>query len=688
MNGKVSLAEVIKAFAAIEGEDALVTDSKMTAYLLDHCEIIFTPENRFFCLTDVAEPNMVAQNVIRERFRTEFESLKEELPEQAMKAQAFQMFIDFGHTSPNWKEILDLGFVGLRKRAENYAAKEEEPSKKRFYEAVVRVYDASERFIHRVIDKALAEGRMEIAQSLKKLLTAAPQTMYEAMQMLFLYYTLQHSAEGTLIRTFGRVDQFLYPFYCQMDQKEAALLVRDFITELNSHRIRANQPFSLGGTDKDGKDQINALSYVFLDAYKELNPDRVKIHILCSDHMPEAFLKSAMAGVRDGANSLMFMGDSTIKKSLLRMGIQEEDVTDYHVDGCYECGGFGELTSPTTARINIAKAVELALNNGQDVLTGYQIGLPVTEKAQTFEAFYQEFLRQLSYICDYTKHYSYQMETLYPRLHAGPLFSSTYPLYMENGKDVYTDFGAKYNNTSIVGSGLATAVDSLMSVKKIVYDDKRMSLQALNELMKNNWEGQEVLRTTVRNKFPKFGMGDREVDQYASDIVDFLARQINHVPNAKNGIYRLGMFSIDWRWEFGEGLAATPDGRLAGETISLNAGASFGADREGATAHILSVTAVDATQTPTATVLDLDMHYSAVKGQNGLKALCATLKTFLDNGGFAVHYNILNADVLSQAQKTPEDFPNLQVRVCGWNSLFSHLSKKEQDEYIARAQSE
>ena len=142
------------------------------------------------------------------------------------------------------------------------------------------------------------------------------------------------------------------------------------------------------------------------------------------------------------------------------------------------------------------------------------------------------------------------------------------------------------------------------------------------------------------------------------------------------------------RWWMGSKLAATPDGRLYGETTSLNSGASFGADREGATAHVLSMTTVDATHSPNGVVLDLDLHESAVKGDNGLNAMYATLKTFLDNGGFAVHYNVLNADVLREAQKKPEDYPNLQVRICGWNCLFNRLGQKEQDEYIMRAENE
>lgn len=676
-------------FLHIEGHNAVVTDAKMTEYILDNCDIVFEPDNRFFCLLDVCEANCISYYVMLDRFTKEFAPFNDEIYQQATATEAIEMGIDFGHTTPNWPYILKHGFVGLKKRAEEYASKTyDDAEKNRFYTALLSVYNAAERFVKRVITEAEAAGRTEIAEGLKHLLVAPPETLYQAIQMLILYYTLQHRAEATWIRTYGRVDQLLYPFYEKEDKETARKMIHDFIAELQCQNESANQPFALGGTDCDGNSLVNELSYVFVEEYKEIKPPWVKIHILCADEMDESFLKLAFDAIRGGANSILFMGDTTLKNSLRRLGIAEEDIVDYHVDGCYECGGYGELTSPATGRVSVAKAVEFALNDGKDMATGYQVGLPVEKKPETFEEFYTEFLRQLSKICDLAKDYIGKMESLYPKLHAGLLFTSSYPECMENGKDIYVHFGAKYNDTSINGVGLGTAVDSLMAVKKLVYDDKKMSLDELATLMKNNWEGQETLRITVKNKYPKYGMGDAEVDAYANDIVEHLSNIINGAPNAKNGKYRLGMMSIIWRWWMGAKLAATPDGRLFGETTSLNSGASFGADREGATAHILSMTSIDATAAPNGVVLDLDLHSSVVKGENGLQVLLATLKTFLENGGFAVHYNVLDADTLRAAQKKPEDYPNLQVRLCGWNVLFSRLNKKEQDEYIMRAEGE
>ena len=681
------LTQAVKKYVPIEGHNSLVTDSLMTEYLLDNCEIIFEPDNRFFCLTDIIEADCGNYYTLMERYENELNLIREEELDKVVETRAFVFKADFGHTTPNWSDVVSLGFVGLKKRAESYAAKTgNDAEKKRFFDALLRVYNASERFIKRVIEKAEETGRNKIAEGLKNLLINPPSNMFEAIQSLMLFYTLQHRMECTWIRSYGRVDKLLYPFYANENKEDVRLMAHDFVAELQCQNESANQPFALGGSDKDGNDLINELSYIFLEEYIKLSPPWVKIHLLISDKCPESFLRLALDGIRKGSNSLLFMGDTTIKKALKRLGIADEDIVDYHVDGCYECGGYGEVTCPAASNVNLAKALEYALNNGEDILKGCKAGLSVDKEPESFDEFYSEYLRQLKNLLDTCNYYLNKMEALFPKIHAGPLFSSSYENCLKEGKDIFNHFGAKYNSTSITCVGLGTTVDSLMAIKKLCFDDKIMTLKELNEILKNNWADNEALRVTIKNKFPKYGMGIPEVDFYAKDIVDFLGSEVNGSPNAKGGFFRLGLYSITTRWELGKHLAATPDGRFAGETVSLNSGASFGSDREGPLGHIHSVTAIDATNAPTAVILDLDLHSSVVKGENGLNVMLSTLKTYLQNGGFAVHYNVLNADVLRKAQKNPQDYPNLQVRLCGWNYLFNRLDKYEQDEYIMRAE--
>ena len=266
------LKGTLARFIPISGEDALFTDGEMTAYILDHCDIYFTPESRFFCKTELSDDRYYPYyEVILPRYQKEAEAFSDEAYRQTVEAKAFAMKIDFGHTSPNWEEILSLGFVGLKKRAEDYAAKFwEDPQKSRFYAAVVKIYNAAERFVGRVARKAEEEGRLELAQGLKNLLVAPPQNLFEGFQLLLLYHALQHFGEETWIRTFGRVDGLLYPLYCREDKAEAAALVSAFIREIQDHGMSENQPFAIGGSDEKGHSLINALSYVFIEEYKKL----------------------------------------------------------------------------------------------------------------------------------------------------------------------------------------------------------------------------------------------------------------------------------------------------------------------------------------------------------------------------------------------------------------------------------
>ena len=219
-----------------------------------------------------------------------------------------------------------------------------------------------------------------------------------------------------------------------------------------------------------------------------------------------------------------------------------------------------------------------------------------------------------------------------------------------------------------------------------MYEDKRLSLPELVQILDRNWQDQEVLRSIVWNKFPKFGTNDDRVDGLAVRLLQVLSDAINGVPNARGGVFRLGIFSIHWRVSFGKHTAASADGRHSGQTLSQNASATLGVDREGPTAHMLSLAKLPGEDAVNGLVLDIDLHSSMVQGDNGIQVLLATLQTFMEEGGQTVHYNILDTAALRDAQLHPERYPTLQVRRCGWNVLFNHLSREDQDEFIQRAE--
>lgn len=663
--------------------DVLEHDCKNIIFLFDNCEITVPESNRFFVKVNCSG----IQNHIYHRRMKNYDS---EIAENGLSAGqetlAYTGNYDFSHTTTEWKSVISLGISGLRKRISEYAKKNKDDKKKqRFYNEISKVYDAALRFMKRASEVAAENGKTEMATGLVNLTENAPSNLFEAMQTTIIYYVLQTVFEGTYLRTLGRFDSLFYPFFVKESKNNVKALFLDYLKEIDRLKAPSNIPFALGGTDIFGNDLINELSYIILDAYTKANTNNTKFHMLCTENTPEDIMKNALDAVRKGNNSIVFMSDGKIIESLEKMGEEHEDAVNYHVVGCYECGGEGELTSSCNARVNIPMALEFTLNNGKTMLSQIQAGLQNSGNFDSFESLYVEFTRQLVYMCNCAMKMTDLCEAHYKQVHSAPIFSGTYTSALEKGGDLYCDYAAKYNNSSVNGIGLATAVDSLVAIKKLVYDDKITTLSNLIKILKSNWKDQEALRLTIKNKFPKFGLNEGRTDKIAKDIVDVMHKAIAGKPNVKGGVYRLGLFSIDWRWEFGEKTGASADGRLAGETLSQNTSATFGADRDGATAHLLSVASIDTSKTPNGAIVDIDLHSSAVRGENGLNTLFSTLKTYFELGGFAVHYNVLDTEVLKDAKLNPEKYPNLQVRLCGWNVLFSSLSEKEKDEFIARS---
>ena len=672
--------------AADRGEDAFFADCDIIAFMLDNCEITLPESNRFFCdvnCREIQNPTVVEMRAAK--YRAAF--VESQLFD-GHEARAYTGDMDFGHTSAQWDSVIGLGIYGLRQRIFEYSEKYKSDTERQlFYRAMGEVYDAALRFMARVADEARKCGKNEMAEGLCALTRRAPQTLFEAMQTSIVYYLLQQAFEGTILRTLGRVDTLFYPYFVREQRAVAERLVLDYVREIDCLRANSNIPFALGGTDADGRDLVNELSYIFVEKYREARTVNTKFHMICSENTPSDIIEACFKAIRAGDNSIVFISDSRVIESLRKIGADRAHAANYHIVGCYECGADEETTCSCNARVNIPKALELALNGGRDMLTGKLIGPVCKLDFDSFDELYTEFLRQLEYLCDGAMNTTDFFEAHYKKLHGSPIFSATFTSALEAGRDVYAG-GARYKNSSVNAIGLATATDSLVAINKLVYRDGTLTLSELRELLKNDWVGNEALRLTVKNKFAKFGIGDGEADGVAGHIVDVLARKISGRPNVKGGVYRLGLFSINWRWELGEKCAASADGRRSGEPLSQNTSATFGAEREGATAHLLSVASLDTSNTPNGAIVDIDLHASAVTGENGMRALTSTLKAYFALGGFAVHYNVLNADVLRDAVRDPDLYPNLQVRLCGWNVLFSSLSDREKADFIARSERE
>ena len=665
-----------------EGLDILKNDCEIIEFALDHCEIDIPEQNRFFINVNYAD---IPCFVTKKRMESLGELVALRLRE-GIEALAYTGSCDYSHTTAEWESVIKLGIYGLRNRVSEYAeSNSANEGAKDFYEQILRVYNAALRFMKRAADTAALCGRTEMASSLLRLTNHAPSNLFEALQTSIIYYHLQLFFDGTYLRTLGRLDNLYYPYYARENKNEADKLILDYIKEIDRLKAPSNIPFALGGTDENGKCLINDLSYIWLDMYEKARATNTKLHVLYSENTPEDIIRKAFRYIRGGNNSIVFMSDARVIEALEKQGIERKDAVDYHVVGCYECGGEGELTCSCNARVNIPKALELALNGGRDMLTGKLIGLANSGYFETFGDLCEEFERQLTYLCKCAMTVTDLYESRYAEVHSAPILSGTYTSALQKGGDLYLDYSAKYNSSSLNAIGLATATDSLAAIRKAVFEDKTLTLGEFTEILKSDWKGQEPFRLLVKNKYPKYGQGDIRTDEIAKRTVDVLSDTVSRKPNVKGGSWRLGLFSIDWRWGFGQKTAASADGRRSGETLSQNTSASFGADKEGATAHLISAARIDMSKTPNGAIVDIDLHSSAVRGENGITALVSSLKTYFELGGFAVHYNVLDTDILMDAKKNPEKYPTLQVRLCGWNVLFSTLSEKEKDEFIARS---
>ena len=629
------------------------------------------------------------QGILNSRFMKDPDIVKHQ---NGCDTLTYDGWCDYGHTSPGWDDLLRFGFTGILARLEAELQREGlSPEQKDFYAAGVKVWRAAIKYMKKSADIAEGLGKKRIAETLRNLTCRAPETLWEAMVTMVQYYDMQEAVESTPVRALGRVDHLLYPFY-QKDIEEgritpdiAADMTDKLLLKLNDFKVPANIAFAIAGTKYDGTNYVNEYSYILLTRLVEMNLPFVKVHFLYDTSLPRDFMRIVFEGIRRGSNSFVFISDRSTKAALEGIGISKEDADYYTVIGCYETAGFGEVPCTCAGRINLAKAIELTLTGGVDILTGKQVDSAEKSDFESFEELFEAYLCRLDQCCEAVFDLLDTREGMMGEFHTAPFYSATMISAFERGRDIY-DSGGRYNNTSINALGVATAADSLAAIKKLVFDDKKLTLLELVEILKNNWAGNELLRQRVKRTFPKYGMGDDETDSFARASLERLASKINGRPNAKGGVYRFGAFTVDWRFPFGEKTAASADGRLAGETLSKNLCATLGCDREGVTAHIASAAKLGGVITPNGSVVDISFHSSAVRGENGINAMEASLDAFIEAGGTAIQYNVLDAAKLRDAQKNPEKYPNLQVRVCGWNATFVSLTEKEQNEFIKEAE--
>lgn len=681
-----------------EGKPRIICKSEMFKFVLENAQIDVRGED--FFPERLNHDNIIFR--IRDRWiRALRRYTIPEVLEKHKSAQEGLCYtgnLDLGHCAPDWHAILDLGIPGLLSRVQKASERDGLTGEQIiFYNCCKTTLDAVKTFILRLAnaaEKHNTEKSALVAASLKNIAENAPSNTLEAMQLLMVFYNLQTNVECEPARSVGGLDRLFYPFYKKdvesgrFTEAEIRELFRYLFFKFYSMKVTANVPFYLGGRLADGSSGVNELSYLIVEEYTSLDINDPKIHVRWHNEIPDDFVKAILKSIRNGRNSFVFVNDNVIEKALIGIGEAPEDARNYVVIGCYEPCALGkEIPCTCAGRVNMTKALLTVMHKGIDRYTGKEVGVvrKSPDEYTTFDEFFAAVKEQIASFCDSAIELVRAYEDHYPTVSQAPLLSATFEPCIESGRDAY-DHGAKYCNSSIVAFSVATTADALTAVKKLVYEEKLLTLGEFAEILENNWEGNEALRRRALRAVPKYGNGKSEPDAIAKELVAFAASCVNGKEDHRGGVFRLGLFSIDYRITFGERTGATPDGRVNGEMLSKNMCAVTAMDKEGVTALINSVTTIDFTEVPDGTVLDVMLHSSATEGEAGINAMYALVTTYMQKNGFAIQLNVLSPDVLRAAQKEPEKYATLQVRLCGWNVYFVELSKAEQDELIRQCE--
>jgi pyruvate formate-lyase/glycerol dehydratase family glycyl radical enzyme len=532
----------------------------------------------------------------------------------------------------------------------------------------------------------------------------APLNFWEALQMYWFIH-LGVITELNVWDSFnpGRLDQHLYPFYKK--DLENNVITEDFARELlQCFWIKVNnqpappkvdvteeqsgtyQDFALiniGGITEDGNDAVNELSYVILDITEEMRLIQPSTCIQLSSKNEERFLKRALRIVRTGFGQPSIFNTDVIVQEFLRMGKSVEDARNGGPSGCVTISAFGKESCILTGYMNWPRILEIALNNGADPKTGTLIGMKTGDPTQ-FTSFHQvmeAYRKQLKYFVDLKIKYNNIIERLYAEWMPAPFLSLLFDDCIEKGKD-YHDGGPRYNSTYIQGVGIGTLTDSLAAVKYCIYDESLMAMAELLDGLSRNFEGYEKMRHMLVHA-PKYGNDLEYADFIARDVFEMYFDMVDGRPNTKGGEYRVNLLPTTVHIYFGQITGATPNGRKRGEPLSDGISPSQGADTRGPTAVIKSASKIDHARTG-GTLLNQKFLPQVLQGDTGIEKLAHLIRTYFRLGGHHIQFNVVDAETLRNAQKNPEMYRDLIVRVAGYSDYFVDIGKELQDEIISR----
>lgn len=655
--------------------------------------------------------------------KTQRDRIFEVLPQEWKKAYAAGVFTEFqeqrapGHTVAG-KDVFRKGMLDFI--AEIQATKSKnlpnDHEQLQQLEAMEKTAQALIVFAQRhveqlkaLLSKATTEQRqnelLDMIKVCERVPAHAPETFHEALQ----HYWFIHVGVITELNPWdsfnpGRLDQHLYPFYHKeltagtLTKAWAAELLQAFWVKFNNHpappkvgvtALESNTYtdfalINLGGLTEEGEDAVNELSFLILDVIEEMRLLQPSSMVQISRKNPDDFVKRALKITKTGFGQPSFFNTDAIIKELMAQGKSSVDAHNGGASGCVETGAFGTEAYTLSGYFNLNKVLELTMHNGFDARTQTQIGLKTGEASSfgSFEAFYKAFEKQLNHFIDIKLAGNNAIEKCFAEAMPAPFLSLLISDCIANAKD-YNAGGARYNTSYVQGVGLGSITDNLSSIKKWVFDEKKINFNQLLDLLRTDFEEALDWQQRFIYESPKWGNNNEQADQHALSVFESFYAAVNGKPSYRGGVFRINLLPTTSHVYFGSVTGAMPDGRSAGKPLSEGISPVQGADTNGPVAVLQSAAKIDHLRTG-GTLLNQKFTPEFFNGEVALSNLTALIRTYFRLNGHHIQFNVVNASTLRNAQKHPEMYRDLIVRVAGYSDYFNDLGSDLQEEIILR----
>ena len=612
-----------------------------------------------------------------------------------------------GHFLPNYEKMLKLGVKGYLEAMEGKEGDLHQASRiccEGLVEFARRLAQEAKRLANEEKDAGRAAELNEIARICYKVPHDPAETFHEALQSLWLTHVAVNLEGLNSAISFGRMDQYLYPYYRRdldegrITREQAGELLLCFSAKATEHVFLLSEKVSqyhggflvvqaaiVGGIDREGNDAANDLSYLFLDIMEESglrDPNyQARVHASSSQDYIRRVSEAAMKG--NGVPALF--NDEAAIASLVSHGYPLEEARNYGVVGCVELALPGiSFFSTDAALFNLPLCLELALNRGRRLKGRRRVGAATPDPASfnSIDQVVDAFRVQVDYMVARMIGDLQVIEKGNRNYHPTPLSSMLVDGCLESGKDV-TAGGALFNSSGIQGVGVADVADSLAALDEVVFQRHKYTMSQIIKAMRDNFASDDKIRNELLNA-PKYGNDHELSDGYADTAARIFHSALARHRNTRGGPYVPGFYSVTCHVAFGRRVGALPSGRSAGEPFAASLGSSNGRDSLGPTALLNSVAHVDSTLAPNGYALNLRFDPNTLAGDRGVNILAALVQGFFDSGGMEMQLNVLDPEMLEDALRNPGKYPGLVVRVSGYCAYFDDLPNAAKQEIIAR----